>query len=255
MAQMQTMSGGSWVGSYFDGAVNAAPDLLQAVLQKGDIRISDAIQDGKTAPPKDIVKGQKAVARLQNRPNLPASAREQITTSQAYLIAYAKFSQALLDGNRPITNMTDLARKMGTDGKLVFTQPLMLSGALIFNNFAFVNETGTDHMPFLAVGDAKNQILMAHSQVSNVLQPLDGIIWADVVFRDSEINYNGGPLTLANVTFERCSFSISNFVPYGDEGQPWINVQPDYFRKEHVADAMIARLRNAKGPVSIVTPL
>jgi len=63
-------------------------------------------------------------------------------------------------------------------------------------------------------------------------QKLDGITWIDVRFEDCSIEYDGGPLTLANVSFVNCSFSLLGSVaksirPYLESKAP-IAVSSEY---------------------------
>jgi hypothetical protein len=45
--------------------------------------------------------------------------------------------------------------------------------------------------------------------ISNCPQSLDGITWKNIVFVNSRIRYEGGPLALENVTFVNCTFQTT----------------------------------------------
>jgi hypothetical protein len=53
---------------------------------------------------------------------------------------------------------------------------------------------------------------VANSSFRGGTQPLDGMNWVNVLFIDAHIVYNGGPVTLHNVRFVNCTFSVPDSI-------------------------------------------
>lgn len=69
--------------------------------------------------------------------------------------------------------------------------------------------------------------------IVNCPEVLDGRVWIDVVFVNSRIKYNGGPLVLRNVRFVHCTFDApqndlgSKLFQYATLQQPILEIRPE----------------------------
>jgi hypothetical protein len=49
-----------------------------------------------------------------------------------------------------------------------------------------------------------------NATIEGATQKLDGIVWLNIKFKNSQIIYNGGPVYLGDVTFENCQFQFGS---------------------------------------------
>lgn len=75
------------------------------------------------------------------------------------------------------------------------------NGSIVFDKIDFRGML--DFPPGLEVGPG-GSIVVIESTMEGGMQPLEGITWINVEFRNMKIGYYGGPLRLRNVTFTNC---------------------------------------------------
>jgi hypothetical protein len=148
------------------------------------------------------------------------------------LVAYARFNNVLIAVNAPTillphgetgnSMISQVPLKNGAawwqgsaQGSTIFGMPEPSSepvfpvshSSVVFNAVNF-NAFG---MRRAFVGtDKESQVVIMNATIEGAAQKLDGIVWLNIKFKNSQIIYSGGPLYLGDVSFENCQFQFGS---------------------------------------------
>lgn len=168
---------------------------LTAQLRKASDVIDVALKTQLPAEPQLLSPLQKRASNLLAKYNRDPALRSVISSTDVRLSAYEEASKRMLAGLKPISEaVSNLS-------------PETLSQSSYIGGFTMSCTHPTAHFLGVPPGRGEN-VIVFDMQVYTCAQKLDGPRWINNQFVGSKIEYNGGPLYLADVTFENCRFDF-----------------------------------------------
>lgn len=169
------------------------PSLAEVRQASGIIDV--ALKAGVSANPKLLDPIEGKLKRMVSSKAIDPQLHNAAIGAAVRVAGYRNFSSLALVGGAPIT--------------VWLNRPLILSPEFnAIGNFKVDCGSVPGGAVFLYDRDeehAKKTVLF-DLEITRCSQGLDDFQWINVIFRNAKVAYEGGPLNLANVTFENCEF-------------------------------------------------
>jgi hypothetical protein len=168
--------------------------VLAMQLRKASDVIDVALKTQIPAGPQLLAPLQKRVSDLRTKYQSDAEVRSAASSIDVRLIAYEEASKRLLEGLEPISEPN--------------LSPEAISRSSYLMGFTMVCSYPTAHFLGVVPPGTGEHVIVFDVEVDTCAQKLDGPRWINDDFKGSTVEYHGGPLYLADVTFTNCKFEF-----------------------------------------------
>jgi len=176
---------------------NIDPKLLAQQLQQASGIIDVALTSHIPAADSSIFPLRARLGEIRKKYGANSPVTSVATSADVRLDAYQLVSSKILNGEfKPITNAGDAHAGQNDQSILM--------------NFGIICNPQLDQS-FLKIDPGlENNVVVFRVRVNGCKQKMKGPRWIDTSFKDATLEYNGGPLYFADVTFTNCTFKFGS---------------------------------------------
>ncbi len=172
-----------------------SPAMVTTRLRQASGVIDVAFRTRIPATPDSLAPIRTRVLDIRNRYKGNSGIREAADSLDVRLSAYENASKQFLRGIAPITVPSDVPKTIPKE-----------AGGIMGLNMDCTYPTA--HFLGLAQPSSAANEYIIDSRINTCAQGLDGPKWINDTFNGSIIEYSGGPLYLADVSFKNCTFKF-----------------------------------------------